>query len=79
MKTAATSIFTYLFSILNYKTEQKKIMGSCYSGDHTAKDHIHTGIICNIDEPRQKYRLGTVSNKLQGDGGGDEWAAEMAA
>ena len=40
-------------------------MSSCYSGDHIAKDHIHTDITtCNIEEPQQKYRLGTVSNRL---------------
>ena len=28
-------------------------MGSCYSGDHIAKDHIHTDITtCNIEEPQ---------------------------
>ena len=44
-------------------------MGSCYSGDHIAGDHIHTGITtCNIEEPQQKYRLGTVSNRLLGEG-----------
>ena len=27
------------------------IMGSCYSGDHIAEDHIHTDITtCNIEE-----------------------------
>ena len=39
-------------------------MGNCYSIDHIAVDHIHTDITCNIEEPQQKYRLGTVSNKL---------------
>ena len=64
LQTAATSIVTF-FSILNYKTEQKRsIMGNCYSIDHIAKDHIHTDIICNIEEPHQQYRLGTVSNRL---------------
>ena len=46
-------------------------MGSCYSGDHILQDHIHTEIkTYNIGEPQQKYRLGTVSNKLLGRGGG---------
>ena len=41
-------------------------MGNCYSTDHIAKDHIHTDITCNTEEPQQKYRLGTVSNRLLG-------------
>ena len=45
-------------------------MGNCYSGDHIAEDHIHTDITCYIEEPQQKYRLGTVSNELLGGGGG---------
>ena len=44
-------------------------MGSRYSDDHIAKDHIHTDIICNTEEPQQKYRLGTVSNRLLEGGG----------
>ena len=36
-------------------------MGSCYSDDHRAKDHIHTDIACKIEDPKQNYRLGTVS------------------
>ena len=39
-------------------------MGNCYSIDHIAGDHIPTDITCNIEEPQQKYRLGTVSNRL---------------
>ena len=39
-------------------------MGNCYSADHFAEDHIHTDITCNIEEPKQEYRLGTVSNRL---------------
>ena len=36
-------------------------------GNHIAEDHIHTDIItCNIEELQQKYRLGTVSNRLLG-------------
>ena len=45
-------------------------MGNCYSADHIAEDHIHTDITCNTEEPQQKYRLGTVSNRLVGGGGG---------
>ena len=41
-------------------------MGKFYSADHIAEDHIHTDITCNIEEPLQKYRLGTVSNRLLG-------------
>ena len=41
-------------------------MGNCYSIDHIAEDHIHTDITCNIEEPQQKYRIGTVSNRLLG-------------
>ena len=42
-------------------------MGSCYSGDYIAEDHIHTDItICNIKEPQHKCHLGTVSNRLLG-------------
>ena len=49
-------------------------MSNCYSGDNIAGDHIHTGITtCNIEEPQQRYRLGTVSNRsLEGWGGGAE-------
>ena len=40
-------------------------MGSCYSGDHIAEDHIQTDITtCNIEEPQQKYRLGMASNSI---------------
>ena len=28
-------------------------MGSCYSDDHIAEDHIHTNITCNVEEPQQ--------------------------
>ena len=41
-------------------------MGSCYSANHFAKDHIHTGITSITEEPQQKYRLGTVSYRLLG-------------
>ena len=65
---SSSNILFYLFSILKYKTEQNKsIMGSCYSGNHNAEDHIHMDIItCNIEEPQLEYRLGTVNNKLLG-------------
>ena len=49
-------------------------MGDCYSTDHIAEDHIHTNIhVYNIKESQQKYRLGTVTNRLLGGGrgGGD--------
>ena len=36
-------------------------MGNCNSIDHIAEDHRHTDVTCNIEEPQQKYRLGTVS------------------
>ena len=45
-------------------------MGNYYSTDHIVEDHIHTDITCNIEEPQQKYRLGTDSNRLLGGGGG---------
>ena len=45
-------------------------MGNCYSVDYIAGDHTHTDITCNTEEPQQKYRLGMVSNKLLGWGGG---------
>ena len=41
-------------------------MDSCYAGDHTAGDHIHTDITTrNTEEQQQKYRLGTVSKRLR--------------
>ena len=43
-------------------------MGNWYSADYIAKDPIHTGITCNTEEPQQKYRLGTFSNRLLGGG-----------
>ena len=70
MKTAATSSFTY-FLFLNYITGQnRKHNGQLISADHIAKDHIHTDITCNTEEPQQKYRLATVSNILHFKGGG---------
>ena len=42
-------------------------MGSCYSGDHIAGNHIYTDITtCNTEVPQQKYCLETVSDRLQG-------------
>ena len=41
-------------------------MGNFYSIDLIAEDHIYIDITCNIEEPQQKYRLGTVSNRLLG-------------
>ena len=33
-------------------------MGSCYSDDHIAGDHIHMNVTtCNIEEPQQKPAL----------------------
>ena len=40
-------------------------MGSCYSFDHIAQDHIHTDITpCNFEEPQQKHGPGIVSNRV---------------
>ena len=56
-------MYFYLVSILNYKKiKTGSIMGNCYAADHI--DHTHINITCNIEEPQQKYRLGTVSNRL---------------
>ena len=41
-------------------------MGNFYSADYIAEGQIQTDITCNIEEPQQKYRLGTVSLKLLG-------------
>ena len=41
-------------------------MGNCYLIDHISEDLIHIDITCNIEESQQKYRLGTVSNRLLG-------------
>ena len=56
--------------MFSYKTEQnRKHNWQLYTGNHIAEDHILTDIAtCNIEEPQQKYRLGTVSNKLLGGG-----------
>ena len=46
-------------------------MSNCYSGDHITEDHIHINITtCYTEEPQQTYRLGTVSNRSLGGGGG---------
>ena len=39
-------------------------MGNWYSADHISKDHIHTDITCNTEEPQRKFRFGMVSNSL---------------
>ena len=39
-------------------------MSNRYSADHIAEDHIYTDVPCNIEEPQQKYRFGSVSNRL---------------
>ena len=56
----------YLFSSLNYRKQNKtgSIMVNCYSTEHIAEYHIHTDMSCNKEEPQQKYRLGTVSNRI---------------
>ena len=43
-------------------------MDNSHSIDYIAEDHIHTDITCNIEEPQQKCRLGTVINRLRGGG-----------
>ena len=47
------NVYFELYSILNYKTKQKRrIMGSCLLDNHFAEDHIHKDIkLCNIEEP----------------------------
>ena len=73
----SNNIYFYLFSILNSKQNKiGSVIGSCCSGDLIAEIHIHTDItIYNIEEPQQKYHLGTASNRffffLGGGGGGD--------
>ena len=42
----------------------------CLSVCLSAKDNIHTDVTCTTEESQQKYRLGTVSNRLLGGGGG---------
>ena len=47
-------------------------MGSFYSGDHIAGDHIHDMDIttCIIEEPQQKYCLEMFSGGKRGRGKG---------
>ena len=46
-------------------------MGSCYSGDHIARDNIHSSIsTCNTEGPQQKNRLGTANDKINLETGG---------
>ena len=63
----------YVLLIFNLSiTKQNKTgsrTGSCYSGDHIAREYKHTDIIiCNIEEPQLKYRFRAVSNRLRGCG-----------
>ena len=45
----------------------ESIMGSCYTDDHVAGNHTHSDITtCLIEEPKEKYRFRTVSNRLLG-------------
>ena len=46
-------------------------MGNCFSTDHSVEYHIHTDVTCITKELQQKYRLGTVSNRLLGFGMGE--------
>ena len=41
-------------------------MDNSFSIDNISEDNIHTEIACKIKEPQQKYRHGTVSNRLLG-------------
>ena len=42
-------------------------MGNCNSADHIGEDHMHMDVTTyNIEEPKQKYHLGMVSNRLLG-------------
>ena len=56
--------------ILCYITKENKVhvgsrMGSCYSDDLIAQNHTHTDITTgNTEKLQQKYRHGTVSNRL---------------
>ena len=67
----SSNIYFHIFSILKYKTKNNKgsIMDNWHPADHFTEGHIHSGITCNIEEPQQKYHLGTVSNRLLGVGG----------
>ena len=48
------------------RNNKGSIMGSCYTGDRNAEDHIDTDITCNVEERQQTYRLGTASYRLLG-------------
>ena len=51
----------------NKKKLNRNIMGSCYSGGHIARDHIHTDIkTCSTDQPQQRHLNGTIRNQLLG-------------
>ena len=68
--TAATSIFPILYFKLQTKQNKNESrMGSSYSGDYIARDHKHSDITIsnNIEEPQQKYRIETVSNRFSED------------
>ena len=40
-------------------------MSSYYSGEHNLTPYTHKDIrTCNTEKPQQKYRTGTVSNRL---------------
>ena len=60
-------MFTY-FSTLNFKTElNRKHNGQLLLRAQFAGGHIHKDIAtCNTEEPQQRSRLGTVSNRLLG-------------
>ena len=62
-----TVVHHFYISLQQSKTGSVK--GSCCSGKYIAEDHIHTDITCNIEETKQQYRHGTVSNRLLGAGG----------
>ena len=53
-------------------------MGSFYTRDHTAGDHIHTDIrTCNTEAPKQKYPLERSIKDYWG--ARDDLCAEIAA
>ena len=54
---------TIFYFKITKQNKKGSIVGNCYLINNIAEDHTHTGIICNIKEPQQKYRLGTASNK----------------
>ena len=52
-------------------------MGSCYSGDHIARDNIHTDITTyNIVEPRKCNALERSIKDYLGGGGGKDLTLE---